>query len=518
MKEYFFYILFNLIYIINLTPISIPLETFKTIMEPDSNNDYPESQSFILELFNSNIASNIKIGSQSYPLKSFYNINNPYFYISKNCFIEDISSFNYKTNFNYNRFKSESFYNTSLFDLSFATSSKACTALENFEFSFYKKSDIIKIEKINFILSEDTNENMPNCMQIGLIENQYKESSFKEINLITQLKKNNYIKEYLWCIIFNMPMKYNNNYLLIDPDELLNLKGNIILGDYPHIFDSQNFFESQLTKTYSFFSEYTMKWELKFNKIFFKNNNNNRDEKINDNNAYLDPSNYLIYSPKEYFELIIENYFQKYIDEDNCYLYYFDEYISINCDKSEKFSINEIKKFPSIFFEHINLDYTFELSYKDLFVEKNNVYWFLIVSDSMFYTSDWTLGNIFMRKYQFIFNLDTKEIGFYNPKLEKSNKNNENNENNENKNIKKENNAYKITNIILILILIFILAGIGIFIRMKFYTKNAKKKRANELDDDYEYVSDKKINVKNNESENINNNDNKLYNYGNNIN
>ena len=256
-----------------------------------------------------------------------------------------------------------------------------------------------------------------------------------------------------------------------------------------------------------------MKWELKFNKIFFKDNSNNKEQKINDNNAYLDPSNYLIYSPKEYFELIIENFFQKYIDEDNCYLNYFEEYISINCDKSEKFSINEIKKFPSIFFEHINLDYTFELSYKDLFVEKNNVYWFLIVSDSMFYTSDWTLGNIFMRKYQFIFNLDTKEIGFYNPKLEKKSNNN-----NGNNNIKKENKAYKITNIILIAILIIILVGIGIFIKIKFYTKNSKKKRANELDDDYEYVSDKNINPNNNESDNINNNDNKLFNNSSNIN
>ena len=63
-----------------------------------------------------------------------------------------------------------------------------------------------------------------------------------------------------------------------------------------------------------------------------------------------------------------------------------------------------------------------------------------------------------MRKYQFIFNLDTKEIGFYNPKFENNNKKIGN------KNIKKENNAYKNTNIILICILIIILAGIGIFI------------------------------------------------------
>ena len=130
----------------------------------------------------------------------------------------------------------------------------------------------------------------------------------------------------------------------------------------------------------------------------------------------------------------------------------------------------------------------------------------------MFYTSDWTLGNIFMRKYQFIFNLDTKEIGFYNPKLEKNS-----NKNNGNKDIQKENKAYKITNVILIGILVIILVGIGIFIKMKFYTKNSKKKRANELDDDYEYFSDKNIKGNNKENENINNDD-KLFNNSNNIN
>ena len=42
-----------------------------------------------------------------------------YFYISKNCHVEKTSSFNYKTNFNYNRYQSNSFYNMSSFDLTF---------------------------------------------------------------------------------------------------------------------------------------------------------------------------------------------------------------------------------------------------------------------------------------------------------------------------------------------------------------------------------------------------------------
>ena len=53
---------------------------------------------------------------------------------------------------------------------------------------------------------------------------------------------------------------------------------------------------------------------------------------------------------------------------------------------------------------------------------------------------------------------------------------------------------------------------------MKFYIKNAKKKRANELYDDYELVSDKNINMNNNENEKNNNDKNKLFNNSNNIN
>jgi hypothetical protein len=50
---------------------------------------------------------------------------------------------------------------------------------------------------------------------------------------------------------------------------------------------------------------------------------------------------------------------------------------------------------------------------------------------------------------------------------------------------------------------------------MKFFPGISKKKRANELDDDYEYVSDKK---ERNNNMNSNENDNKLFNTDNNIN
>ena len=106
-------------------------------------------------------------------------MNDPNLYISEDCPIKE----NFKINFNYNRYQSESFYNTSSFDLNFGESSRACTATENFKFYNSQKKEI-EIEKLNFILKKDTNENKPNCLNIGLIKNQYKDSSFKDINLI----------------------------------------------------------------------------------------------------------------------------------------------------------------------------------------------------------------------------------------------------------------------------------------------------------------------------------------------
>ena len=128
-------------------------------------------------------------------------------------------------------------------------------------------------EKLNFILTEDTNEEIPNCLIIGLLENKNKESTFSDYNLITQLRQKHHIKESVWSIIFNKPIKYNNNNLLVDTDELLDLKGNLIIGDYLHNYDSKNYYESQFIKHYTTFEYNIMKWELKFNKIYYLNNN-----------------------------------------------------------------------------------------------------------------------------------------------------------------------------------------------------------------------------------------------------
>lgn len=483
------FVIYSIIFLFDLIlsndeVISFKIESFQD--KRDSSN-----YNIINELQNSYLTTTVNIGSNSYPLKTFLTSTKHYFYISDICYIHKSSYPDYKTNFNYNRYNSFSFYNTTPFNLTFSVNSHACIANEDFELFLTNKKETKK-EKINFILSKDTNEDIPNCLYLGLLENMNKDSSFHECNLITQLKQKSLIKEYCWSIIFNKPNNYDNDHQLINSNELLNLKGNLYIGDYPHNFAPTNFFKSQLISAYTKIESNIMKWELNFDKIFYKHNSK-EIKLLAKNYVLLNPSSFLTVVSKDYIDSIDEHFFKKY--SDICHYIDIDEqYSSIYCDKSEKFSINEIKTFPPLFFEHVKLEYTFELTFKDLFVEKDGIYWVLLLYDERLDPDQWVLGNIFLRKYQFVFNLESKEIQFYNPSL---------------KIIKPDDVPEKDTSkiilyICLIVALCIILAGGIYLIKTRCFPSGKKKKRANELDDDFEYESHK------NETDN-NKEDNKLF-------
>ena len=92
-----------------------------------------------------------------------------------------------------------------------------------------------------------------------------------------------------------------------------------------------------------------------------------------------------------------------------------------------------------------------------------------------------------MRKYPFIFDYDKKTINFvniYNINKSDMDKKTQNDEN--------ENSFWNIFKIILIIFLIVIANIIGILIGIYFFNKKRKKK-ANELDDDFEYAINEKL-------------------------
>ena len=90
-------------------------------------------------------------------------------------------------------------------------------------------------------------------------------------------------------------------------------------------------------------------------------------------------------------------------------------------------------------------------------------------------------------KYNFIFQIEQKGIGFINYKTKNETEKEKKEEEQSNENKDK-------TKIILIIVFSVLFVGIiiGIFVGKKLWDKNKKKKRANELvDDNYEYESKK---------------------------
>ena len=104
----------------------------------------------------------------------------------------------------------------------------------------------------------------------------------------------------------------------------------------------------------------------------------------------------------------------------------------------------------------------------------------------------WVLGKPISLKYPFIFNQDSRKIGLYR---------NYNKKKYQKDNIK--NNSIQVLKIIFALILCFILIFIGFYFGKMFY-QIKRKIRANELNDNYEYINEnKEINLKNNNDNNL---------------
>ena len=409
--------------------------------------------------------------------------------------------------------KSNSYLNISALNRKYVTSFYDIHSQENFFFTIYnnetKVFKEIEIKNMDFVLG---------------IESKFEPDEYYYLNigfplttnyfsLVHQVKHKNIIKNYNWFILYE-----ENN--IADKDDILtfedvnNTKITLIIGDSPHYYNTEKFFENQLLKTNIAIS----KWTLELKEAYFYSDDSELGEK---NKIHLD-ANYLniyfddlsIYAPSIYINAIRRIFFTKYITDNICQFSY-DVYKRFYCDKSDKFSLKELRKFPTLYFEHASLNYTFELTYKDLFMEKDNIYYFMVTELPDGDDETWLVGYSFLKKYQFVFNVDAKTIGFYNPNLPRENDthtdthsdtdsdkdsdtdkgSDKKSESNTDGIIGEEDNFWDNKLIIIIcaagaVVLIIISIIIG-----KIIIKNLdKKKKANELDENYDYISQDNIN------------------------
>ena len=364
----------------------------------------------------------------------------------------------------------------------------------------YFSEDILKFgnfdnnnnKKLNFVLTVSDDNTLG---ALGLkIPHNFPEglSSF-----IDTLKNNSIISSSTWTLKY-----YKNKKLIESINDLNNPIGELIIGGDPHDYEENK--SLYPIDKYNFqgapIHSYKYYWDLKFKSIYIIvdeekleiiNNNSYRKDEINLKAEYS-----VIWGPQVYQDIILSYFFKKYeyIKNNICQITKIAQktnlkYIECINDKN----LFDLKKFPPIYFESFEFNKVFELTYEDLFVldKETDKYIFLIVFPTNYVETIWSLGIPFLRKYQFTFDENKKVIGYYNVN-----------------NGKEENNQSKNSNSILYIIfgglfLIFcgLLLYIGMIIHKCFYGEKRRKK-ANELDDDYDYDIKEIINSDKNLSEN----------------
>jgi len=448
------------------------------------------------DLADTNLYTKISIGEPSHEIQAFLSVQHSYFSISSSKNIKNINDFQS----HYNIIKSNSFKNIST-GRTLAEANYNSMAMEKFKLNIfnYKKREYYNtsINDMIFIYNNKDNVNEKSYyLNIGFqIINQKFFKEREKYNFITQLKKREIIGNYDWSIFFKKGPNNNGNFLY-NPDYLLNAKGEILIGDLPNNYNPNNFNIQQLKKTYSKYTPLLFKWGLEFKNIYFYKNNNESNiisnkngtnmENISVTDVQININQYIILSPLIYFYKIKTYFFDYYIKEGICKINEGIEYKTISCEKSKKFGIDNLKKFPSLFMEHHEFNYTFEFTYEDLFLEKDNNYWFLVALSSFKNDlEEWNMGIIFLRKYNLIFNQDTKTISFYNPNILL-----------EDIDDKKWNRIALISILTIILIGIFFIIGIiYIYICKKLFKSYKGKKRINHIYDNSDYLKEDKIDI-----------------------
>ncbi len=302
----------------------------------------------------------------------------------------------------------------------------------------YLKKDNLKIKNINFYLSNDFNYNI---LGFDTFSN-----PFHLFSLLFQLKNKNLINSFTYSFDF-----YSNE------------KGEILIGDFPHNFDKK-YDKNYLIKIksqdcYLNIDNNFAVFNLKIQKIIFGNFSDS------DFNFFLDFNLFGIVAPFIFSKYVYNNYFEYYINKSICKKNYLnnENYYSFICNKSI-----EIKNFSNFSFFINNEKFYFEN--KELFKLINNSYFFLIYFQKNV-GLDWIFGQILIKKYKMVFNKEENFIGIYKKIVN---------------NKKIIINKNKVLIIILILIIIILLLIIIYFVK-----KNTNKRKiyANELEDNFQYVS-----------------------------
>ena len=424
------------LYLLNATVCNKLIIPFRT----NTSNNIQDSIStdYINNLINNKIYITLEIGTPPQSINIYLTTQTRFFLISSN-----IISENY-----YNLEKSKTYYNiTSKQSFYLDLFSEAIISNETINFQTSFNNEFQSFNNIEFFLvTEYSSKTELYSGYLGLqLINNY---NINKYNFLQNLKNINAISSYIWNINYK-----NDN------------EGYLIIGEYPHEYDSKNNNEKNIkhTSAISCNNNNDLCWFLKFTDIKFADINMSRQR-----TAEIRPELGLIIGTLEYMEKLDNNFFNllgEKCEKKNNGDYYF--YV---CDKN---IFNEVK-FDDLIFKHQEFLYEFVLNKNDLFKEYNDKLYFMVIFSTISsYQTNWQLGKIFLKKYNFAFDSDKKEIYFYDNDVK----------NDSNNNSKKDYIAW-----IIIGILVICIIAAGILIYKKVECKK-KKMKAEELDEDYANIN-----------------------------
>ena len=301
---------------------------------------------------------------------------------------------------------------------------------DNFEFNKYT------IENIQFLLSKKQKYEESGVIGLNYIPHSTEKTKFEGFDLINQLKNKNEIENYYFTFKFANKDK---------------TKGEFIIGNAPHEYDS-NYKEEKLVISDIEQGKYISRWILGFSNVQYGNMSLSKTD-----SCEISLSMGLFEGP---FMFLI--HFEKYFfNRSGCYEDNDDKYTFFYCEKS----VN-IKEFQDLVFVLKNKQMNFTFTYKDLFYELNDKYYFIILFNLDI--NMWKFGYSFIKKYPIVFNSDKRTLNWYNePEKE-----------------------FNIISLLLTICIIFaiIIGLLLVYIFILRPLKNKRKIRANELEEEFDYT------------------------------
>ena len=405
--------------------IKLPFKNSRRISSL-SANEPPEK---IYEyLFEADITIDLKIGTKPQIIPMSLNLGNKYIYITSN-------SLNFGI---YDKDESSSFKTNEespLADLSYFKKGIFCN--ETFIFDSENK---VKGNDMSFILTtEMVNINEYRKGLIGLQIVSYRQ----EETFINQLKNKKLINNYYHFLYFT------------EEDE-----GYFIIGNQPHEYDSSKYSFSNFRQVNT--KDISQIWELNIINVKYG------ETEFFSKNFFLDFNFGMISVGVNVKHEFYNDFFKKRIDSGLCEEYIYNDFYIYSCiDDDKKVKFNELKDFH---FYHHELEYDFIFNYKDLFINFNNRKYFLITYKLNSMTA--TFGKPFFKKYTIVFNPDNKQIGHYIKEEQMTEE-------------KVEKSYLKtIIFLLIIIILVIIISFLGYLLNKIL----RRKKRKNELDENFDYL------------------------------